>query len=463
MVTDNTNTNFEKLSFEEIMDEIASTIGNSKVELGLRLLTKYDVLHDANSEENVFDLYYKMAETNFPGAMFQLGECYAKGTGGAQQDIDEAFYWYQKAAKLNNRDAQRTVATMYKCGVAVLKNTRIFVEWITKAAEKDDLLAMLKLADYYWDCCYSNPQLKDKAYCLYAEVVCKIYEQGLTKESRVVRHIIDQANNENKIAQYGMEIMYKYGIIFPQDDEKEAELYMYTPFYEKTIRWENENNKESGNNFALKRCIIAAKDGIPRGQINLGNCYTFGLYGAPRDYGKALECYRKVLEEHDELDELIYEELMDALVYLAEGYTEGSENVPQDYEKAAECLTIAAEKNWPEAQYLLGDCYAEGLGVEQDNKKAVELYTKAAERGYEDAQWKLCYSYLEGEYGLDVSYDDAYVWCAKMCDNDALYIGQGTNYEDLKEWDKMGFIGGTEFRYQVLGFLHHWHQLKSNK
>jgi TPR repeat protein len=38
------------------------------------------------------------------------------------------------------------------------------------------------------------------------------------------------------------------------------------------------------------------------------------------------------------------------------------------------------------AQYNLGHCYAEGLGVEQDYTQAVHWYRKAAEQGDTDAQ-----------------------------------------------------------------------------
>ena len=45
-----------------------------------------------------------------------------------------------------------------------------------------------------------------------------------------------------------------------------------------------------------------------------------------------------------------------------------------------------AEKGVPGAQYILGQCYELGVGVnKKDLAKAAELYQKAAAQGYADA------------------------------------------------------------------------------
>ncbi len=48
-------------------------------------------------------------------------------------------------------------------------------------------------------------------------------------------------------------------------------------------------------------------------------------------------------------------------------------------EKGIEWFTKAAEQGWTDAQYLLGEYYDYGLGVEQDLEKAAEWYTKASD------------------------------------------------------------------------------------
>lgn len=60
-----------------------------------------------------------------------------------------------------------------------------------------------------------------------------------------------------------------------------------------------------------------------------------------------------------------------------------------DYAEVVEWQRKAAEQGDPEAQYMLGNIYAEGLGITQDNKQAVEWFRKAAEQRHKDAQYKL--------------------------------------------------------------------------
>lgn len=60
-----------------------------------------------------------------------------------------------------------------------------------------------------------------------------------------------------------------------------------------------------------------------------------------------------------------------------------------NFSEAIKCYKKAAEKGYAEAQYLLGDCYKNGLWVEQDSTEAVKWFRKAAGQGYEAAQDKL--------------------------------------------------------------------------
>ena len=60
----------------------------------------------------------------------------------------------------------------------------------------------------------------------------------------------------------------------------------------------------------------------------------------------------------------------------------------------------SAEDGNAEAQYQLGRCYANGLGVEIDMVEAVRWFTLAAEQGMAMAQCALgnCYYYGYGRY-----------------------------------------------------------------
>ena len=56
-------------------------------------------------------------------------------------------------------------------------------------------------------------------------------------------------------------------------------------------------------------------------------------------------------------------------------------------------LKNKAEKGEATAQYLLGVCYADGIGVESNIDKAIELYNKSANQGNSQALYPLSFIY----------------------------------------------------------------------
>ena len=74
-----------------------------------------------------------------------------------------------------------------------------------------------------------------------------------------------------------------------------------------------------------------------------------------------------------------------------------------------------------DAQYNIGNLYAEGLGVELDPQKALKWFRQAAESGLADAQYNLGSMYANGD-GVAESYPKAHFWfglAAQQGDEDA--------------------------------------------
>lgn len=61
---------------------------------------------------------------------------------------------------------------------------------------------------------------------------------------------------------------------------------------------------------------------------------------------------------------------------------------------------LAEEKNDPNAQFSLGECYYHGKGVERNYTEAMRWYHKAAENGLAKAQYLLGVFYRYGSRGL---------------------------------------------------------------
>ncbi len=70
--------------------------------------------------------------------------------------------------------------------------------------------------------------------------------------------------------------------------------------------------------------------------------------------------------------------------------------VQQDHTKAVAWFKVAAERNDPQAQYNLAQCYEYGDGVSRDYEQAVFWFTKAAGHGMPEAQNNLGEHYYYG-------------------------------------------------------------------
>ncbi|UCE47977.1 MAG: SEL1-like repeat protein, partial [Phycisphaerales bacterium] len=90
----------------------------------------------------------------------------------------------------------------------------------------------------------------------------------------------------------------------------------------------------------------------------------------------------------------------------------------------------AAEQGYPAAQNHMGSCYQNGDGVPQDEAEAVEWYRKAAEQGYAIAQANLGWCYDAG-CGVAVDEAEALKWHRKAAlqDDETGQYNLGVHYE----------------------------------
>ena len=98
----------------------------------------------------------------------------------------------------------------------------------------------------------------------------------------------------------------------------------------------------------------------------------------------------------------------DAQIILGQMYAEGI-GVTQDAVQAVKWYRVAAERGYPESQYRLGGMYDRGEGVVQDQVEAAMWYQRAARQGHVDAVWRIG---VKNEDGIGVKQDlvEAYAW-----------------------------------------------------
>ncbi|MGB0748452.1 MAG: hypothetical protein ACPGO3_06870 [Magnetospiraceae bacterium] len=135
-----------------------------------------------------------------------------------------------------------------------------------------------------------------------------------------------------------------------------------------------------------------------------------------------------------------------------------------DYDTAQDIFYEEARKRNPEANFLLGKMYAEGLGVHASLPKALTFYERASSLGQTEASYTIGQMYLNGE-GLPFSPKEAYTWFKKAAENqenpyaEAMtqvgymhYRGYGT-YRDFNEalqWLSSAANLGSALAYDYL-------------
>ena len=85
----------------------------------------------------------------------------------------------------------------------------------------------------------------------------------------------------------------------------------------------------------------------------------------------------------------------EAYTLMGEIYAEGL-GVAQDLNKAVDAYAKAADLGDPNAQFSLGTFVAEGRGAKKDLRLAADLFEKAAQSGHASAQYNLALIYLNG-------------------------------------------------------------------
>ena len=100
--------------------------------------------------------------------------------------------------------------------------------------------------------------------------------------------------------------------------------------------------------------------------------------------------------------------LADAQYNLGQMYAEGK-GVSQNHKSAVKWYRLSAEQGNADAQFNLGLMYRKGQGVPQDDRTAVKWYRLSAEQGNDSAQTELGFMYEEGK-GVPQDYKTAVKW-----------------------------------------------------
>lgn len=105
-------------------------------------------LYEAKKYADAFPKLKAAAEKGHKKAQYQLGRCYDKGRGTAEND-QLAFQWYEKSANQGYAKAQYQLGDCYKDGDGVKKDKKKAFELFKKAAAQENADAEYALGKCY--------------------------------------------------------------------------------------------------------------------------------------------------------------------------------------------------------------------------------------------------------------------------------------------------------------------------
>lgn len=312
-------------------------------------------------------------------AQAQLASMYYLGEG-VEQNLNQAFAWYQLAAEQGDAVAQYSLGNLFLLGegTAVNKNQAIF--WYQKSAAQGHKKAQSRLSLLNVDFIADTNQESSNDVNRYAgaplenETVNNKEEILIEKESVTTDINLEEKTSDNLFDQLFYPVQTNQVVI--NEKQKSAKVSSNT-----------EQTKANQKQQNLERKTSAISNLQPGPIVN-----------------------NEVIDENSEKEE--YQPITEDNSYLYKLYNK-------------------ARDGDADAQYLIANAYYLGNEVQQNLKQAFLWYRRSAENGHIDGQFQLANIYLMGE-GVQQDDEAALYWYGKAAGQnhpDAL-----KNYESLKQF-----------------------------
>ena len=347
--------------------------------------------------KKAFDMFVKIEkDTNgYHWAQFILGVCYNKGRG-VDQDFAKAVGWFNKSIEQGNSVAMNYLGSCllmdigYGLVLWTYSKPKVF-GLLEKSAHLGCAGAMLNMGDWYWRFVKSFQVKETKT-----ETINKTrawYTKAAAQGSD--RHTHTYSSVAAKMKLYTLNSFYP-------DETAATDHSRLTLLFEEGIAYENGLNFKTIDEVrGLDMIMESALSGFP---IAVAYCYFH---------------YKK----HKEA------------CHIFEQWLKYDEKIEENSEYGLYCDSVRVldlhSTHW--AQYMLGECYQYGYGVDEDKKKSFEYYSLSAEQGNSMAMHAvgLCYDLREE---TDENKIKAFEWYEKSahlgnCEG-MNYVGMAYEYGD---------------------------------
>lgn len=364
-------------------------------------------------QAKALSLYQGVADID-DAAAFEVGVIYKIGGEGIQKSPQLAAQWWQRAADHDDVQALVRLACLYRDGdVGFAKDLSKAYSLANKAADAGNAEALYVLATILYA---GTPSVAKSPVTAYADAE-KAAAMGFSA-AYVLQGVICTEAADQVACKDGRE--GAKAALIKGGDAGISDGYVYLA--NSIARSRIPGSKEEAVGWLRK----AAEQGNTSGEENLGVAYYMG-FGTARDYTRARLWTERAANADSPLAELYMgnfyrdgtaEEKNAALAIswyqkaaahgldmakynLGEMYLAGS-GVAADAAWGAALIKGAADDNLPIAEARVGDLYRSGTGLRKDPAAAFASYSKAATAG-EIGGWKgvaACY-----QYGLGVKVD----------------------------------------------------------
>jgi tetratricopeptide (TPR) repeat protein len=207
--------------------------------------------------------FRKAAEKGLKEAQYNLGVCYASGTG-VTKDYTQAVSWFRKAAEQGYAEAQCNLGLRYANGEGVTKDQTQAMSWFRKAAEQGYAVAQFNLGISYeygkgvtkdltqavsW---YRKAAEKGYANAQYNLATCYAFGRGVTKDGNTALYWLEEhAKNTKDLDLSEEQLMDIFSLEFMLKDEGYS-----------SSRANLNNNSSSNNSSAEKKTISGKIDSV---------------------------------------------------------------------------------------------------------------------------------------------------------------------------------------------------------
>jgi len=309
-----------------------------------------------------------------------------------------------KMAENGDSESQRKLGQCYLVGEGIKKNNEEGIRWLQKAAEAENLNALVLLFGIYF-----------KGECGTARDT----EKGISYLVKVA----DKKTNDKQTQEYVAGFQAMLG-----------------NFYETGSGIKKDINE------ALKWYEKSANAGNALGEASLGALYYDGK-GVSKDSAKAFQLFEKSAIKND----------IRGMTGLAMCYYKG-DGIEKDYDKAYEILKRIVQINEKQesALKIIGLCYYYGHGVEKNEEIAKDYFIKAKNAGANDVD----------AFIIDITQNATNAYRAKVCgsyrvkgtnQNKTTYTGKAlinskNNHIEI-EWQIDKNNGLPPDRFNGVGFI----------